>query len=68
MNCGWATLKNGALLQSADLAGYELLITTDKNLIPQPRIFMDAKLPSLLWDKQTGQCKNPEPHAHRRRS
>jgi len=29
---GWATLKNGELLQSAELAGYELLITTDKNL------------------------------------
>jgi hypothetical protein len=27
---GWATLKNGALMQSAELAGYELLITTEK--------------------------------------
>ncbi len=32
---GWATLKNGALMQSAELAGYELLITTDKNLAYQ---------------------------------
>jgi hypothetical protein len=35
---GWATLKNGALLQSAELAGYELLITTDKNLAYQQNL------------------------------
>lgn len=35
---GWATLKNGALLQSAELAGYELLITTDKSLIHQQNL------------------------------
>jgi hypothetical protein len=29
---GWATLKNGALLEAAEQAGYELLVTTDKNL------------------------------------
>ena len=35
---GWATLKNGALLQSAELAGYELLITTDKSLVHQQNL------------------------------
>jgi len=35
---GWATLKNGALLQSAELAGYELMITTDKNLTYQQNL------------------------------
>jgi len=34
----WATLKNGVLLQSAELAGYELLITTDKSLIHQQNL------------------------------
>lgn len=29
---GWATLKNGELLQQAESAGYELLVTTDQNL------------------------------------
>ncbi len=35
---GWATLKNGVLLQSAELAGYELLITTDKNMFHQQNL------------------------------
>jgi hypothetical protein len=35
---GWATLKNGTLLQSAEMAGYELLITTDKNLMYQQNL------------------------------
>lgn len=29
---GWSTLSNGALLQRAEQAGYDLLITTDQNL------------------------------------
>jgi hypothetical protein len=29
---GWSHLTNGALLAAAEAAGYELLITTDRNL------------------------------------
>ena len=29
---GWATLKNGELLQSAEDEGFEVLVTTDANL------------------------------------
>jgi hypothetical protein len=29
---GWATLKNGDLLTAAEAAGFEILLTTDKNL------------------------------------
>lgn len=29
---GWSALSNGLLLTSAEEAGYELLITTDRNL------------------------------------
>lgn len=29
---GWAKLKNGELLTAAEVAGFELLLTTDKNL------------------------------------
>jgi hypothetical protein len=29
---GWATLSNGALLEAAERAGFEVLITTDQNL------------------------------------
>jgi hypothetical protein len=29
---GWSTLKNGELLQAAELAGFSVLVTTDTNL------------------------------------
>jgi hypothetical protein len=29
---GWQTLENGALLSAAELAGYEIFVTTDQNL------------------------------------
>ena len=29
---GWATLKNGELLRSAEAKGFEVLVTTDTNL------------------------------------
>ncbi|MEO7002492.1 MAG: hypothetical protein ABI068_11750 [Ktedonobacterales bacterium] len=29
---GWSTLTNGALLTAAEWAGYDLFLTTDKNL------------------------------------
>jgi glutamate racemase len=29
---GWSTLKNGELLQAAEEAGFEVLVTTDTNL------------------------------------
>ena len=29
---GWATLKNGELISAAEAAGFEDLVTTDKNL------------------------------------
>ena len=29
---GWGTLKNGDLIQSAENGGFDLLVTTDKNL------------------------------------
>jgi hypothetical protein len=29
---GWSTLKNGELLQAAEFAGFEVMVTTDTNL------------------------------------
>ena len=29
---GWSTLRNGALLQAAEDAGFDVMITTDQNL------------------------------------
>jgi hypothetical protein len=31
-NIGWHQLKNGELIQKAEEAGYDLLLTTDKNI------------------------------------
>lgn len=30
--CGWSTVKNGELLAEAEAHGFEVLVTTDKNL------------------------------------
>ncbi|MGO8813927.1 MAG: hypothetical protein ACLQVG_04575 [Terriglobia bacterium] len=32
---GWSTLANGDLLRAAEAAGFDLLLTTDKNLVYQ---------------------------------
>lgn len=35
---GWSTLENGELLRMAEAAGFELLLTTDKNLVHQQNL------------------------------
>ena len=35
---GWEELENGELLNSAEAAGFEVLVTTDKNLIYQQNL------------------------------
>lgn len=35
---GWSTLMNGELLRAAEEAGFEVLLTTDKNLIYQQNL------------------------------
>jgi len=30
--CGWSSLKNGELIAAAESAGFDVLVTTDKNL------------------------------------
>lgn len=35
---GWASLKNGELLTAAETAGFEVLLTVDKNLHPQQNL------------------------------
>jgi hypothetical protein len=34
-DAGWDTLANGELLRAAETAGFELLLTTGKNMAPQ---------------------------------
>ena len=47
---GWAELKNGELLKAAEAAGFEVLITSDKNLRHQqnlsPRRIAIVELPT----------------------
>ena len=35
---GWSTLLNGELLRAADQAGFDVLVTTDKNLVCQQNL------------------------------
>ena len=35
---GWEELENGELLKQAEEAGFEVLVTTDKNLSYQPNL------------------------------
>jgi hypothetical protein len=35
---GWSTLSNGKLLDAAESAGFEMLVTTDKNLQDQQNL------------------------------
>jgi hypothetical protein len=36
--CGWQELENGELLSKAESAGFEVLVTTDKNLSYQQNL------------------------------
>jgi len=35
---GWGRLKNGELLSAAEAAGFDVLVTTDKNMRCQPNL------------------------------
>ena len=37
---GWSALKNGELLDAAELAGFDILVTTDQNLTHQQNLGM----------------------------
>src|SRR5258708_16644705 len=47
---GWSTLINGDLLRVAEEAGFELLLTTDKNLYYQQNL-KDRKIAILVLGK-----------------
>ncbi len=34
---GWEALENGELIEAAEQAGFEVIVTTDKNIRYQPR-------------------------------
>jgi hypothetical protein len=67
---GWAELENGKLLDEAETAGFEVLITTDKNLSYQQNLTgrriavvvlgqgMDAHQAPCRANRRSGECGN----------
>jgi hypothetical protein len=59
---GWATKKNGELLALAETAGFELLVTTDQNLLHQQNLRL-RKIAVFVLGR--GNWPEIEPHAAR---
>ena len=47
---GWSKLTNGELLQRAELTGFDLLLTTDKNLVYQQNL-KNRKISIVVLDR-----------------
>ena len=58
---GWETLKNGELLTVAEAAGFEVLLTTDKNIRYQQNLAGRRIAVVVLGAQQWPQL---QPHAH----
>jgi hypothetical protein len=54
---GWQELENGELLEQAEAAGFEVLVTTDKNLRYQQNLTA-ARLRLLCWVRDDGPSSN----------
>lgn len=59
---GWDTLKNGELLTAAEQAGFDVLLTTDKNLRYQQNL-KDRKIAIVVLGVQ--QWPQLRPHVQR---
>jgi len=59
---GWDTLKNGDLLTAAEAAGFEVLLTTDKNLRYQQNLARPKIAVVVLGNQQWPQLR---PHVQR---
>jgi hypothetical protein len=59
---GWDTLKNGELLTAAEQAGFDVLLTTDKNLRYQQNL-LDRKIAIVVLGVQ--QWPQLRPHVQR---
>ncbi len=46
---GWAQLENGALIQAAEVSGFDLCVTTDKNLRYQQNLTGRRIAIAVLW-------------------
>jgi len=56
---GWDRLKNGTLLATAETAGFDLLLTTDKNMVYQQNL-SQRQISIVLLGQQ--QWKNLRPY------
>lgn len=59
---GWAQLENGALLTAAEAAGFDVYLTTDKNLQYQQNLSDRRIAIAVLW---TTSWPSIQPHAAR---
>jgi predicted nuclease of predicted toxin-antitoxin system len=59
---GWADKKNGELLALAEAAGYELLVTTDQNLLHQQNL-SQRKIGMFILGR--GNWPELKPHAEK---
>jgi predicted nuclease of predicted toxin-antitoxin system len=59
---GWGTLRNGELLAAAEAAGFEVLLTTDKNLRYQQNLSARKIAVVVLGNQQWPQLR---PHVQR---
>ena len=51
---GWEELENGELLLVAEAAGFEVLVTTDKNLIYQQNLAGRSIAIVWSWERDVG--------------
>ena len=58
---GWDRLRNGELLNAAETAGFDVLVTTDKNMWYQQN-FTSRKIAIIVLGKQ--QWPDLQPHVH----
>jgi hypothetical protein len=56
---GWAELENGELLSNEEAAGFEVLVTTDKNISHQQNL-LDRRIAIVVLGK--GRWSLIEPH------
>jgi len=59
---GWSTLRNGDLLLAAEAAGFELLLTTDKNIRHQQNL-SERRIAIVVLGRQ--QWPELQPHVQR---
>jgi hypothetical protein len=66
-DAGWYRLMNGALLKAAEEAGFEVLLTTDKNIVTQQNSKKPRHRYSCAWQLAMAHRAAPRPQDRQRR-